>query len=157
MPYGWVFFLKILTECKNIGTMGTVCGAEGITVVDVSYLVKGSMEFFELIRIGLDLVPSAQAALTSELTDSFISCTGLPSVSSTTVAAGAIDNSSFFLPLGRPRCEQSRQAWYHLKDMLDGWQGSGDVCGVRGDVRILLVLWCVEIHMDETWLSLMAT
>ena len=48
--------------------MGTVCGAEGITVVDVSYLVKGSMEFFELIRIGLDLVPSAQAALTSELT-----------------------------------------------------------------------------------------
>ena len=115
MPYGWVSFLKILTECKNIGTMGTVCGAEGITVVDVSYLVKGSMEFFELIRIGLDLVPSAQAALTSELTDSFISCTGLPSVSSTTVAAGAIDNFSFFLPLGRPRCEQSRQAWYHFQ------------------------------------------
>ena len=146
MPYGIRLgvFLHFLTECKNIGTMGTVCGAEGITVVDVSYLVKGSMEFFELIRIGLDLVPSAQAALTSELTDSFISCTGLPSVSSTTVAAGAIDNFSFFLPLGRPRCEQSRQAWYHSQDILDGWQGSVHACRVREDDRIMLVLWYVE-------------
>ena len=98
MPYGWVSFLKNLTECKNIGTVGTVCGAEGITVVDVSYLVKGSMEFFELLRIGLDLVPSLQAASTSELTNSFISYPGRPSVSSTTVASGAVDNFSFFLP-----------------------------------------------------------
>ena len=130
--------------------MESTCGSEGITIVDVSYLGKGSLEFFEPL-------PLAQAALTSELTKSSIGCTGLPSVSSTTVAAGVINNSLFFLPLGRPRCEQSRQAWYHLKDMLDGWQGSGDVCGVRGDVRILLVLWRVEIHMDETWLPLMAT
>ena len=117
--------------------MCTVCGVEGIAAVDVSCLGKGSMEFFELLRIRLDLVPSVQAASTSELTNSFISYTGRPSVSSTTVASGAIDNFSFFLPLGRPRCEESRQAWYHLKGTLDGWQGSVDACGVREDESCL--------------------
>ena len=118
---------------------------------------QGKHGFFELLMIGLDLVSSVQAASSSELTNSFISYTGRPRVSSTTVASGAIDNFSFFLPLGQPRCEQSGQAWYHVGGMLDGWQGSVRACGVREDVRILLALWYVAIHLDAGCLSLMAT
>ena len=51
-----VFLRKDLQECKNIGTVGSVCGAEGNAAVDFSYLGKGSTEFFELLRIRHDFV-----------------------------------------------------------------------------------------------------
>ena len=74
-------------------------------------------------------------------------------MSSTTLASGVIGNFTFFLALGQPRCEQAR---YHFGGMLDGWQGSVRAFGVREDVRILLTLWYVAIHLDAGGLSLVA-
>ena len=135
--------------------MGTGCGAECIAVAVVSYLGNRSSEFFKLSGSGLILWPSAQAAMTSALPIS-ISCIGQPSISSTIVAFGAEEDFSFFLPMGRPRCGQSKQAWSHFEGKLDGWQGSVNACGVREDIRILTVLWYAEVHADESCLSLMA-
>ena len=47
------------------------------------------------------------AALTSELAMFIISCTGLPSLSSMTLASGAMESFPVFSTLGRPRCKQS--------------------------------------------------
>ena len=43
--------------------MGSVWGAEGNAAVDFGYLGKGSMEFFEHIRIRHDLVASSAGCL----------------------------------------------------------------------------------------------
>ena len=112
MPYGWVSFLKRnLQECKNIGAVGSVRGAEGNAAVDFGYLGKGSTEFFELLRIRHDLVAISSGCLDLR-TDKFLHQLYMP-------AKHLFDNCSLWchgehlvlLPLGRPRCERSRQAW----------------------------------------------
>ena len=40
------------------------------------------------------------------------------------------------------------KTWHHFKGILDGWQGGINACCVRDDVKVLLVLWYVEVHMD---------
>ena len=93
------------------------------------------MDFFELLRIGLDLVAVIAGCLQLLADKSFISRTGRPSFSSTTVAAGAMENFSVLLPVGRPSCDRRRQAWYHIEGILDGCQGIVNACGVCDDVR----------------------
>ena len=37
-----------------------------------------------------------------------------------------------------------------FQGVLDGfWQGSVNACCVHDDVRVLLVQWCVEVHIGE--------
>ena len=44
-----------------------------------------------------------------------------------------------------------------FKGLLDGWQGSINACCVRGDAKVLLVLWYIEDHMDGNLFALEAT
>ena len=94
--------------------MGSVCGAEGNAAVDFGYLGKGSTEFFELLRIRHDLVASSANCLDLR-TDTFLhQLYRRPSVSLTTVVAGAMENILFFLPLGRPGYASARVTLFDL-------------------------------------------
>ena len=87
--------------------------------------------------------------LTSELTMSFICCAGLPNVSPATLATGAWRASDLLtVRLTRVRAKHDRLGTI-FKGILDGWQSSINTCSVCDDVRVLLVVWYVEVHLDK--------
>ena len=134
-------------------------------------LGNGSVEFLDLLRISLGLVVTSILALAF-----FLSVkrefTGRMILTRSWVSAGCLDlRTDHVFPQQRGpaklslanlsrwchggllehlilRSTKVRGAWHHLQGILDGWQGGINLCSVCDDVRVLLVLWDVEVHMD---------